>query len=80
LSDPPDGITLGDVALEDGGATFVLRADAAKAKTGLKGNLIVTISGERVPPAGQQPPPRRRRIVLGTLPAIPFEILKPGAP
>lgn len=74
LSEPPDGITLGDVTVDDAGATFVLRAEPAKAKAGLRGNLIVTISGERVPPANQQPAPARRRVVLGTLPAIPFEI------
>lgn len=74
LSDPPEGVTLTDVSVESSAATFVLRADPAKAKAGLRGNLIVTISGERVPPAAQPAPPARRRVVLGTLPAIRFEV------
>lgn len=78
LSEPPEGITLGDVTVDAAGATFVLRAEPAKARAGLKGNLIVTISGERVPPATQQPAPARRRVVLGTLPAIPFEVVSPS--
>lgn len=78
LSEPPEGITLGDVAVDAATASFVLRADGAKAKAGLRGNLIVTVSGERVPAPSQQPAPARRRVVLGTLPAIPFEITPPS--
>jgi hypothetical protein len=59
------------------GAQFVLQADATKIKPGLRGNLIVTISGERVPAGNQPAPPVRRRLPLGTLPAIPFEIIPP---
>lgn len=73
LSDPPDGVTLRDGSVESAGARFVLYADEAKVKTGVRGNLIVTVSGERVPPAGQKAP--HRRVTLGTLPAIPFEII-----
>jgi hypothetical protein len=49
LSEPPDGITLGAVEMGQGGAEFVVQADAAKSKAGFRGNLIVTVSGERVP-------------------------------
>jgi len=56
------------------GGQFVLQADAAKVKPGLRGNLIVTVSGERVPTGNQQATAARRRVGLGTLPAIAFEI------
>jgi hypothetical protein len=72
LSDPPDGVTLGSVA--DGERSFVIRADAGTAP-GLRGNLIVLISGERVPRGEAQPAAGRRRVPLGALPAIPFEVV-----
>ena len=72
LSEPPDGISLKEASASE----LVFQADAAKAKPGLKGNLIVKASGERSPEAGdEQPPANRRRIPLGALPAIPFEIV-----
>ena len=79
LSEPPDGVALRDVVVSEAGAEFVLEADGSKAKAGLRGNLIVTVSGERVPqPGGKQPgPAARRRQPIGTLPAIPFEIIPP---
>jgi hypothetical protein len=75
LSEPPEGITLRDLSISQGGAEFVLQADAAKAKPGLRGNLIVTVSGER-PPQPNQQAAARRRLPLATLPAIPFEITR----
>jgi len=79
LSDPPDGLSLRDAAVSETGAEFVLEADASKIKPGLRGNLIVTVSGERVPQQrGEKPAPAaRRRVPLGALPAIPFEISPP---
>jgi len=79
LSEPPKGITLRDLSLGEGSAAFVLQADAANAKPGARGNLIVTISGERTPPANSQQaaPPARRRLPIGTLPAIAFEVTDP---
>jgi hypothetical protein len=79
LSEPPDGVALRDVVVSEAGAEFVLEADGSKAKAGLRGNLIVTMSGERVPPpGGKQPgPAARRRQPIGTLPAISFEIITP---
>jgi hypothetical protein len=82
LSEPPDGLSLRDVVVGEAGAEFVLEADASKVKPGMRGNLIVTFSGERVPPQrGNQPgpagPAARRRVPIGTLPAIPFEIIPP---
>jgi hypothetical protein len=73
LSDPPEGIEL-----RQDGTEIVLRCDAAKAKPGLKGNLIVNISAERVAqPANASPQANRQRVSLGTLPAVPFEIVAP---
>jgi hypothetical protein len=70
LSEPPEGITL----REDGG--LVLACDAAKIKPGLKGNLIINILGDRqVTPANSPAAPNLRRVSLGTLPALPFEII-----
>ena len=75
LSEPPDGVSLRDLSVTQGGAEFVLQADPAKAKPGLRGNLIVTVSGERAPQQNQ-PAAARRRLPLATLPAIPFEITR----
>ena len=77
LNDPPEGITLSDLSVTQAGAQFVLRADRSKLKPGLRGNLIVAVSGERVPPANAPNPAARRRVVIGILPAIPFEIVAP---
>jgi hypothetical protein len=71
LSEPPEG-----VELRQDGADIVLQCDAAKAKPGLKGNLIVNISAERAAPAANaKQQANRQRVSLGTLPAVPFEIV-----
>ena len=76
LDDPPAGIAIKDVLPAPGGVEIVLQCDAAKAKSGLKGNLIIDISGERTTPAanGRPAAAARQRVALGTLPAVPFEI------
>jgi hypothetical protein len=71
LSEPPEG-----VELRQDGTDIVLHCDAAKAKPGLKGNLIVGISAERAAqPANAKQQANRQRVSLGTLPAVPFEIV-----
>jgi hypothetical protein len=76
LSDPPEGIALRNASPVRDGTEIVLQCDAAKAKPGLKGNLIVNISAERVAqPANGSPQANRQRVSLGTLPAVPFEIV-----
>jgi hypothetical protein len=58
------------------GTEIVLQCDAAKAKPGLRGNLIVNISAERVAQAAKgATQANRQRVSLGTLPAVPFEIV-----
>jgi hypothetical protein len=76
LSEPPEGIELGGASPLDDGAEIVLKCDAAKIKPGVQGNLIVNVLGERqvTPPNGGAP--NRQRLSLGTLPALPFEIVK----
>jgi hypothetical protein len=77
LSEPPEGISISESSLSGQGADFVLRTDAAKAKPGLAGNLIVSVSGQRPPQPKDNSAARRQRSPLGTLPAIPFVVTKP---
>jgi hypothetical protein len=74
LSEPPDGITLQEMPQGKGMTEMVIQCDAAKAKPGWKGNLIVNILGERVPPAAAPKGAARQRVSFGVLPALPLEI------
>ncbi|MGD0777209.1 MAG: hypothetical protein ABSC05_30690 [Candidatus Solibacter sp.] len=76
LNQPPEGIAIQDVETVRDGVAIVLSADAAKVKAGLKGNLIVDAYMERPPNPDAKQPTARRRVSLGTLPAIPFEIVE----
>jgi hypothetical protein len=78
LSDPPEGITIGKVSAADEGAEIELHSDAAKAKPGLKGNLIVNIfQGQLAAAQKNKKQANQRRPAVGSLPAIPFEIVLP---
>ncbi len=68
LNEPPDGVTLKCI-----GTSVVLSAASGKVKPGLKGNLILDAFVER--PAPNQGANAKRKQPLGTLPAIPFEIV-----
>jgi len=78
-SEPPEGVSVAsEVVLEKGVAEVVVSADAAKARPGLRGNLVVGLSGIRPARPGEtKPDASRQRAALGTLPAIPFEVVKP---
>ncbi len=76
LNQPPEGITIQEVETVRDGVAIILRADADKVKAGLKGNLIVDAYMERAANPGTTPQAARRRVPLGTLPAIPFEIVE----
>jgi hypothetical protein len=78
LSDPPEGISIVDVTKADGALAVRVRADG-KVRPGLKGNLIVEASMIRPRnPANPNPGPNANRPVpIGTLPAIPFEVVQP---
>jgi hypothetical protein len=76
LSNPPDGLALDDISMNRTGAEFTLTAASSRVKPGLRGNLIITVSGERVPPAGPETPAARRpRVAIGSLPALAFEVV-----
>jgi hypothetical protein len=77
LNEPPEGVELKEAPAVQGGNELVLGCDAAKAKPGWKGNLIVDVFTERmIQPPNKGATPQKRRIPLGSLPAIPFEIVK----
>jgi len=78
LSEPPEGISVREVSLGQQDVQIVLQSNAAKAKPGLRGNLILEVSGERTGGAAAgKAKANRQRIPLGILPAIPFEVVKP---
>jgi hypothetical protein len=72
LSEPPDGITVQKVSPGVEVLSVVLACDAAKAKSGLQGNLILTAFGERG--GDKKKGQSRQRIPLAIFPAIPFEV------
>jgi hypothetical protein len=77
LSEPPEGVSVKNVVSSGFGTEMVLQSDAAKSKSGLKGNLIVNaFAGKTEAPAKPKALGGNRR-VMGTLPAIPFEMVKP---
>ena len=69
LNAPPAGIAIRKVPSGQGGVAIELRSDAAKVEPGLKGNLIVDVLRQNSKQGN------RRRAVLGTLPAIPYEVV-----
>ncbi|MGA2496586.1 MAG: PPC domain-containing protein [Tepidisphaeraceae bacterium] len=78
LSDPPEGTTIQSVSPAGAVTEIVFQCDAAKAKPGLKGNLIVEAVVAVTSDAGTDGgKPTKRRTTLGLLPAIPFEIVAP---
>ncbi|MGO8751924.1 MAG: PPC domain-containing protein [Thermoguttaceae bacterium] len=76
LSDPPEGITVDMVSRIERGVAVVLRSDAAKAKPGLAGNLIANAFQNRTDTT-KDGKIRAYRALLGPLPALPFEVVKP---
>lgn len=77
LDEPPEGIAVDKSSASREGVTLVVRADAGKVKPGLKGNLIVDAFTERAAAAkAGKAAMNRQRVPLGTLPAIPFEIVE----
>ena len=79
LSEPPDGITIQKVSSTRDGAEILLQCDAAKAKPGLSGNLIVNAFAPAALGTGKakiKATANRRRTPQSTLPAIPFEIVR----
>ena len=79
LNEPPEGISIQSITPDWDGVSVVLRVQADKAKPGLKGNLILDAFRE-VAPKPDAANQTRRRQPLGTLPAIPFEVVEAAAP
>lgn len=77
LDDPPEGIAISSVSPIQGGVELAFECDAVKSKPYVAGNLIINLVPKNVPAArpNGRPAPQRRNPV-GTLPAIPFEIVK----
>ena len=76
LHNAPRGISIQDVSLAQDSATVVLRAEAGTVKPGLKGNLIIDAAVERtVNPGKGKAQAVKRLMPLGSLPAIPFEVV-----
>ena len=76
LHDAPAGVSIQNFSLAQETTTIVFRTDAEKLKAGMKGNLIVEASVERtVTPKNGKAKAQKRLVSLGSLPAIPFEIV-----
>jgi hypothetical protein len=75
LSEPPDGIAVKNQSQAGGNVEVVFSCDAAKAKPGLQGNLILMASGERAGDSAKGKGQQKQRVPLGAFPAIPFEVV-----
>lgn len=74
LDDPPDGVTVQSVAPAGNAVWVTLKAAGGKLQPGLKGNLILEAFVERAAP--NQGANARRKQPVGTVPAIPFEVVR----
>ena len=74
LNDPPEGISIQKVTPEGNGYSIVLAVQPDKVKPGLKGNLILDAfrPQQATPAVGVR---QNRRQSMGTLPAVPFEVV-----
>ena len=79
LNAPPEGVSIESVSSVGTELEIRLHSDADKIKPGAKGNLIVNVFNRNQPPARAGAPARANqpRPAVGTLPAIPFEIVAP---
>ncbi len=76
LKEPPEGLTLHDLAVVPEGLAFRLRADGDALESGFADNLIVEAFREYMPKQQEgQPKPKKRRNSMGILPAIPIQIV-----
>jgi len=77
LSEPPEGVQIEETTHVPGGVDLVLRADGEEAKAGARGNLIVEVFTEwQAKGKDGKPKGSVRRNLVGTLPAIPFELVQ----
>jgi hypothetical protein len=80
LADPPEGITVQSSSVRGDVVAIVLACDAAKAKPGLQGNLILTAVGERTGAKQPKKQATAQRVPLGSVPAIAFEVVAARGP
>ncbi len=62
LSDAPEGVAIRETTRVGNMTDILLECDAAKAKPGASGNLVLTVSGERAA--------NRQRVPMGVTPAV----------
>ncbi|HEV2447593.1 MAG TPA: hypothetical protein VGS58_16800, partial [Candidatus Sulfopaludibacter sp.] len=74
LNDPPAGLAVQSVLPAANGVSVVLSASGDQIIPGLRGNLILDAFVER--PAPNQGANGRRKQPVGTVPAIPFEVVR----
>lgn len=78
LDNPPKGIAIKAVKPEPPNLAVHISIDPKEAKPGLRGNLILTAFLETsVTGPDGQPQAGTRRTALGTIPAVPFEVVEP---
>lgn len=79
LSNRPRGVTLRDATVGPTGVALTLKADPNTALAGDAAHVIVEASVEPVVGDGSAPSAKERksRVLLGVLPAIPFEVVQP---
>lgn len=79
LDDPPRGLAIKELAPEAEGVAALITVDAKDAKPGLRGNLIFNAFLE-TPVMGQDGKTQTgtRRTPIGTVQAIPFEVVGPS--
>jgi len=77
LDQPPEGVTLHDVAVVPEGLVFRLKADKDMVQSGLTDNLIIEAYREVVPKNKKgKAANQKNRISMGFFPAVPIEIVK----
>jgi hypothetical protein len=77
LMEPPAGVVVAKTTQARDSAEIVIECDAARARPGSAGNLILQVSSERPNAGPSKAGQRAQRFPLGTLPAVPFEIAPP---
>ncbi len=76
LNDPPTGIAIQNTSLVGKAPMVVFKSDSEKTQLGLRGNLIVNVYVARSVPSPRGGAVKaKRRILVGVLPAIPFEVV-----
>jgi len=75
LKEPPKGISIEDVKIENGILSFNLRANGKEINSGFADNLIIEVFKENKSSTSEKPVQKVEKISIGFLPAISFEII-----